>query len=250
MPTPPNKIRPPVVDDYDDKNQRQVRTAILQVSGALSGGKLIGRKLLTGSGVYSPTTGVTAIHVQAIGAGGGGGGVAAVGSTSVGGGGASGTAIDIFLGASAPIAGGPYSCGTGGAGGTTAGSNGSSGGDTTIVLNGTTYVAKGGGGGGGGTANIGGFWLQVGGSPTAGSTSGLGSANPGEYGEVINNTFWSSGSGGAVDMFGIGGIYVTGTGPGNPGTGFGAGGSGGAAQNANQPGGRGSDGAIVIYEFA
>lgn len=210
----------------------------------------LGRRVLTGSGLYTPTPGTTRVLIRMIGGGGGGGGALDSGQPAAAAGGSSGTLLEIALGDGvAALVGGPYSCGAGGAAGSALGGNGGSGGDTRIVVNRTPLLATG-GGGGTGLANAALTNANVNSTiPAAGSsTGGLLSCGLGDEGIIIGGAAWFSGDGGSTSL-GAGGITVGGTTAGNPGSGYGSGGGGGASGSGGVLGGAGAAGAVVIDEF-
>lgn len=232
------------VQDLQDR-VRSLRAQVLALSG-----RSLGRRILTGSGVYSPSAGTTRVHVRMIGGGGGGGGATPGAGVGAAAGGSSGALLDIWIGtAGTPVQGGTYSCGGGGAAGTTAPGAGGAGGDTTIVVNRAAYVAKGGGGGapmtgvaGNGNANP---------SAPAGGTSpgGVVTFGAGGVGQVNDGNMWFSGGGGGTAL-GPGGAVVDGTNAGPNGGLYGGGGSGAAASSGARAGGAGAPGVIVIEEYS
>lgn len=224
-------------------------------------GRLMGYKLFTASGTYTPTTGTKFIIAELLGGGGSGGGVgtraaAGIGVTAAGGG--SGGGYGKYL-ISNPTS---YAV-TIGAGGTAGAASaspntvtgGSAGGDTKL---GTSYTAT------GGKGSVGGLSLSTGGVGTGRQAGGLASAGfihtvPGGnsgFPMVINATNGASGAGGS-SYFSAGGqpsivladntnmVGATPTGPG-------AGGPGGIACGtaAGVAGGPGTSGLIIIWEYA
>ena len=227
--------------------------------GSRSSLRILNRRMLTGSGIYEPSPGTLSVTIKMVGGGaGGGGGVPGLGAAAAGGG-SSGTAMEVWLSNvdGSPITGGRFSCGEGGAGGTSGGA-GSNGSPTTIKISGVTWTATGGAGGGGssGPPDDG---FVLGGGTIDGSTSTsdvpnnlsatiISSNSFGGIGQLIDSSIWFSGFGGAT-AFGTGGYGVGGTSPGRPGTGYGSGGSGAAAQASPQIGGAGAPGCIMIEEL-
>lgn len=212
-------------------------------------------QVFTGSGTYTPATGMHHCLVISTGGGGGGGGANAQdggSSASGGGGGAGSTCIEVFsaatIGANQTV-----TIGAAGSAGADTGTNGGAGGDTTF---GSLHTA-GGGAAGAGIATTG----SDAGDGGAGGTASNGAMNiPGGSG--------SRGSGGAVGdnaHGGMGGGSFWGGG-GKPGTAFqtnpttsagsnatvyGGGGGGAAASDATAgaAGGTGAAGVVFVLEF-
>lgn len=216
----------------------------LPTSGTLATtGVLIGVRVLTTSGTYTPTAGTTSILVYAIGGGGAGGGSPNTAGASGSGGGAGGMAIKVYSTVSGSY---PYTIGAGGTG--VANAAGGNGGQTTFNV--TDVVANGGAGGALGIGTTG--------SPVAGGAGGTATAGdilvqgmPGGNGVRLANTngFGLAGAGGST-LFGSGGLGRAGgtAGNGNPGTGYGSGG-GGAIGNGTDTGGDGMPGVIIVFEY-
>lgn len=196
----------------------------------------------TGSGTYTPTSGMTFAIIEAVGGGGSGGGVAQ--SSSVGGAGGGGgggysrklvTATDVGASQNVTIGGG----GTAG----TAGNNaGNAGGDTSL---GSLCIAKGGGGGSGAPANQGSAG-GVGGVAGTGDFTTVGQVG---YRGLAISGGWG-GKGGA-SFFGFGGIEQPSAGNGQAGQSYGGGGGGGGdnSNGGNRAGGAGANGVVIITEF-
>lgn len=247
----PGKIRPPVVEDSEDKNQRETRTAITQLASSIAG-NLLGTRLLVGSGVYTPTAGTKSVSVWATGGGGGGGGAQGGGATTTAGaGGSSGVCFVGNITNGSILMGGAYSCGVGGAGGSTAGGIGGAGGDTLFRINGVDFVVKGGSGGAGMLA--GGIVVAGISKPQSGTTTGpnyTSSWGYAEPGQLFVGSTWISGSGGC-NYLGAGGVGQTGSvNAAESGNLYGGGGAGGAATTVGHVGGNGAAGGILIYEFS
>jgi hypothetical protein len=216
-------------------------------------GHLIGVQVFTASGTYTPTTGTTSVVVEAVGAGGGGGSssTTGVGQTSAASGGGAGSFgvgryTSGFSGAAVTI-------GAGGTGVGLSGANGNGGG-TTVV--GSLISCP------GGTPGLGGAVVTppsfCTGSFAAQSTAPTGanilaiSGEPGDNGITLAGSQIQSGRGGC-SVWGAGGNPVqNATSVGSSGGGRGSGGGGGAngASTAGQIGGNGSDGYVIIYEYA
>lgn len=209
-------------------------------------GYYLGRRVLTASGVYTPTAGATRAVVRMCGGGGGGGG--AQGGPNLGGsaGGGSGVTIEFVLTGDA-VGPGTVSIGAGGAGGTSAPTDGAAGGPTTLRIGSTTYVAAG-GTGGGGMVNTVGPSDAVPGTGGSGSTSGPG---------IVFTSFWGGrgfvvGGGqfpgvGASSLFGTGGSIV---GMNVLPSGYGSGGGGNAGFGAGSAGQAGAPGVVIIDEYS
>ena len=213
----------------------------------------INNQVLTGSGTYTPTSGMVYCDVQIVGGGGGGGGVAATGGSTVacaGGGGAGGYARKIFSSSTIGSSKG-YVAGAGGAGGIAGDNNGTAG--TTSTFGSTLVSASGGAGGIGGNAN--------GSSSSGGGAGGVGSSGDINSNGGTGRTGWGS-SGGLIVLGGAGGDSFFGGGasdvasktvtePGLNATNYGGGGGGAANQNSFSAaaGGNGSAGVIIVTEY-
>lgn len=212
-------------------------------------------QVFTGSGTYTPVSGMKYCIIECLGGGGGGGGTANSGATTgtSGGGGGGGsyarkvcTAADI--GASKAV-----TIGAGGSGGSAGNNNGSAGGDTSV---GSLCIGKGGSGGGG---CAGGAAAAAGG---AGGVAGTGdSTNVGYTGgdgwPSLNTTsiYGISGAGGAGAVLGraragVAAFNFTGSGP-NGAANSGEGAYGGTSWGAGgaAAGGTGGSGIVIITEF-
>lgn len=203
-------------------------------------------QVFTSTGTYTPSTGMLYCVAETVGAGGGGGGAATSGvvNASIGGaGGGGGYAKKVFssatIGASQTVTIG--AAGTAGAAGT---NNGGTGGTTSL---GALLSATGGAGGLGGAANTGqGYQGALGGVGSSGSFNTNG--NPGASG-ISTSTMVMGGAGG-LSFFGgaARGLVVAGTG--NTALSYGGGGSGGVtAASAQNAGGAGFQGIVIITEF-
>lgn len=218
-------------------------------------GRLLNCQVFTASGPYTPTPGTKTIIVEAVGAGGGGGGCAAnaAGSASVGQGGGAGaygksrfttgfSGVSVVIG-SAGAAGAASASGTGG-----------SGGDTSF---GALLVCQGGPGGKPGASLS---PPALGQSATANTSTVTGanivsySGQAGTSGFIFasnNNTGMVSGYGGS-GPFGSGGEGSSAIGTVNAASGYGAGGGGAISSSTGsaQVGGAGSQGIVIIWEYA
>lgn len=219
-------------------------------TGASQGGRFIKTNVLsTGSAlVLSGATNNIRVRGQAGGAGGGGVATAAVSGGGAGGGSAGGSFEKYF--AVTPGGTCSYTIGTAGIAATTGAVTGGVGGNTTFAYGGTTVTAVGGNGGIGITAAV--AIDALGGAPSAISTNGDINAcgAPGSPGASVSATVCLSGSGGS-SPWGAGGNGRITTGDGNPATGFGSGGAGGACVNAgvSVAGGAGAAGLIIVDEL-
>jgi|SRR3954447_24693672 hypothetical protein len=205
-----------------------------------------------GAGTWTMPAAMIWCRVRMVGGGGGGGGgrTSPTARSCGAGGGGAGYSERMYtaaqVGASVPLVVGAG--GTGGVGST--GADGLAGGDSTFL------AQIGGGGGGGntgivaGTVNYNGSTPGAGGTSNGGGTGGMAFAgSPGTMGIYNNVSVTGSGSGGASLLGGGGiGVYAGGL-PGNNGRQWGGGGGGAAAASANQPGGDGIRGIIIVEEF-
>ncbi|WP_312058985.1 phage tail protein [Pantoea septica] len=214
------------------------------------GGRLIGVRVITSSQVYTAKEGTKAVIVEAVGGGGGGGGTyntTTSGYKAVsGGGGAGGYGKSRYTSDFSNIA---VTIGIGGSGGAANSSSaGGSGGATSF---GTKLVCYGGSGGPPSTQ----YALPMHtSSAISGTVTGANLAyfranqgTPGYY--AVNG--WLSGAG-ASSPFGGGGTQVGLTGAGVNATGYGSGGSGAstAEMASGQPGGAGTPGLVIVWEYA
>lgn len=217
--------------------------------------RLIGIRVFTASGTYTPTKGMTTYIAYAQGGGAGGGACPATGasqgSVASGGGGGSygirkGVASDI--GASLPV-----TIGAGGNGGA-AGANGGGAGGTSSL--GTLISCPGGSGGFAGTvlSSVGSTTnYGAGGSPPSGANVSSTPGINGGLGLYLVQSVFSGPGGGSPASGGAGGGPIVGGGTaGSAGTSVGAGGSGSAvgASGSARAGGAGVSGQIIIWEYA
>lgn len=197
----------------------------------------------TGSGTYTPTTGMKYCIIEAWGAGGGGGGAADSSGDGRGGGGGAG-AYSLTLASASDIgASKAVTIGSGGSGGASGNNAGTAGGATSV---GTLCVSGGGGGGGGAAAN----------SRGAAGSSGVSSAG------TVKGTGMTgmAGSGGTIITYRarpLSGSTLIGSGqpaqitPALDGLGYGAGGGPGLSRNSGgaSVGGAGAPGFISVTEY-
>lgn len=225
-------------------NQGQLLEAIPLVTP----GRLVGVQPFFASGTYTPTPGATSVEVHVQGGGGGAGGAPATGAGQVSAG-APGSAGAYSWGRFAvtgPLA---VTVGAGGAGGV--GLNGSPGGASSIGP-----ITAPGGAAGAVVSATSVLPIIAGNTETAAGTGGIINAG-GPAGQpsmafstVATQTY---GGAGGNSRFGAGGGTVFGSiGTGRPGVGYGAGGGGTAngESNANQTGGAGAPGLILVIEWA
>lgn len=220
---------------------------------ATSHGKLIGVQVFTASGTatYTPTAGTNSVVVEVVGAGGGGGGAAAPagGQCSMGGAGGAGGYAKKRITAS--FSGVTVTVGAKGTGGTAGANNGTAGGTSSF---GALISATGGSLGQGGSAAASPVLQAKIGNNGAGSSGDINSGGiPGTMGFAAGTSsgFVKSGNGGS-SLYGNGGVGADGTAAGTAATGYGSGGSGGAclASASAQAGGNGSDGIVIVWEYA
>ena len=235
----------------DSDSDTQVATP--KAVKAVSPGRLLGMKVFSASATYTPTPGTKKAFARIVGGGGAGGGcpATAAGQQSTAGGGQSGVYAEILFNVNAAS----YAVTVGSAGKGTAATAGGNGGTSAIS---GIISCPGGIGGyvgapGGNTQTIGGVSTS---SLVPAVTSGtlIMSTTPrtGD-GSVILGTGVTQvrGGRGGDSPFGSGGAYGIG-GPGGNAVGRGAGGGGCSqyAQNSGDKGGDGTDGLIIIEEYA
>lgn len=232
--------------NVDTGTSSQLYDALLQAMP----GRLIGRRVFTSNGTYTPTNGTRLIIVEAVGGGGAGGGAITTSTgVSAGSGGASGS-----YGKSQYTSGFNSVAVTIGAGGASvSGGNGGNGGTTSF---GSLLVCPGGGGGPVGVASNSQFIYGSQGAPgAAASGTGLIVASRGQPGfNSIANGINSSPLGGlgAPSHFGGGAPQSVNvdntTGAGSPGAG-----GGGVANGVSQAAHFGSPGAagiVIVWEYS
>lgn len=213
-------------------------------------GRLTGIKVLTNGTVYVPTAGTTSFLVEGVGGGGAGGGCASTGASqsAMGSGGQAGGYFKKYY--AAPLTKTSYTYAIGVRGFARLGANpGAAGGNTTF----DTCTANGGNGGTGGSAITPPGFLQ-GGNGSGGSSGGDFNISSGDGGTAVSlGSAAVLGGFGGASMFSFGGRGSQSNGNGTSAAGFGGGGGGGAnvaSAGAIRKGGEGSDGAIIIYEYA
>ena len=228
-------------------------------SAGANTGRLIGFQLLTSgtSATYTRSGGVTAILVEAWGAGGGGGGCdnssAMLGAA--GGGGSGGYCRKYYSSAASTYT---YTIGAAGTAGAAAAGTGGTGGSTTFDV-----MTAGGGAGGVGATAVSGTITQawLGG---AGGTSSGGDVNlpgcPGGFGIIVNVSgggTTASGMGGCTALGGGGISRVTTAGStqnagaaATANTGAGGSGANGQSSTTDVAGGAGGSGLVIVWEFS
>jgi hypothetical protein len=204
----------------------------------------VAMQTFTSSGTYTPTAGMLYAVIECQAAGGAGGGTSASGAgAGAGGGGAGGYSRGVFsaatIGASQTV-----TIGTGGTG--VANGNGNAGGNSSV---GALITCNGGSGGKAPVAQATSPAGGAGGSASGGNVNITGGT--GQPGLTQSTGIISSGAG-ANSLFGFGGaalLQYPDT-NGNPGIGYGSGGSGGIGQSVtNRSGGAGAGGIVVITEY-
>lgn len=221
----------------------------ISASGTLTGfsGRLLGIKVFTSGGTYTPTTGTAAVYVKVQAGGGAGGGTPATsaGQSAAGGGGAAGTYAEGYY--TTGFSGVTITVGSAGA--AASGANGGAGGSSSF---GALLSCPGGAGGSVGTAST--AWVTAGAAMTSAPTGTSLLYMRGQAGEqsvVISATASRSGAGGAT-AFGSGGPGLWSSSAGLAGVGFGSGGGGAnaSASTAAQTGSAGNPGIVEIFEFS
>jgi hypothetical protein len=219
----------------------------------MDGYRFLMRRVFTSTNTYTPTSGVTYIHVVMCGGGGGGGGADTDGAA---GGGSGAETIDFWTLTSAFTSPVTLTVGTGGNGGSSSGGDGDNGVDSSF---GTLGIAKRGIGGAGATT----FNVEAGANRSSngtlpsgglrfhGSDGGTGSRGDGGAGSQIISL--TSGYGGDSYLGGGGRAVEVDTSTsvaGRDGGNYGSGGSGAVSKSSTgAAGGDGADGIIIIEEF-
>lgn len=202
-----------------------------------------------GTTSYTPTSGMTSVLVECVGGGGGGGGGNNTGAAngSGGGGGGGGSYARVSLSASQVGSSQSVTVGTGGIAGAGTPTAGSAGGASSF---GAFCTSSGGGGGAAGV--LGSFVLGgAGGSAGVGDFKTAGADGGTGIGNNVSTDCPSPTNNGGDSMLGQGGKNPGVAAPGNPGKAYGGGGAGGSSCNslANQGGGAGANGAVLITEY-
>lgn len=224
-----------------------------------SGGNALAGRLInvqvfgaTGTFSYTPTVGTRSIMVEAQGGGASAGGVAspATGQAAVSGGGSSGAYGKSYYQVSTlsiPVL---ITVGAGGAAPTAGANSGIAGGTSSFG----SYLAAPGGGASVGCASQAAPIVSANGGTNPGPVGANIVGSPGQAGQngvMISANSGYSGSGGS-SVYGAGGNSRASANPGNPGAGYGGGGSGAlqAAGGAALAGGAGTQGIVIIWEYA
>jgi hypothetical protein len=228
-------------------------TGATTVNGALIALSAIGKInviVFPATGTYTRTANCLYAKFETVGGGAAGGGAAAAGAgagTGGGGGGGGGYSMGVFsaatIGATQTV-----TIGAGGTAGTAGANAGNNGGDTSI---GTLCIAKGGTGGSGSNTAPGGAGGAAGISGTGTVTIPGGKGGQGVYAGVVSCIPIGGYGGNSILGFGASLFANNGVGTGSPGTGFGAGGSGGVTYNntGTISGVVGTGGYAIITEY-
>jgi hypothetical protein len=223
-------------------------------------GRLIGVQVfqVAGSFTYTPTTGTNRQRIRAVSGGGGGGGAATTGATTVAAasGGTSGAYVEVITATN--IGTQPVVIGSGGTAGASTGGAGGTGGATQLGTAGALINLPGGNGGNPSGAGSPPFTIQPP-NATTGSTVTISGATivlnlSGVQGSPSLGLFAGAngvnGGGGGSNPLGLGQSFARGAG--TVGTGFGAGGAGGgiSVSTAGVAGAAGTQGCIIIEEYA
>lgn len=228
----------------DKSSHSQLAEAIKVIAANNSPGRLLGVRVFTSSGTYTPTPGTNSIVVECVGGGGGGGGAVAAGSGQVSAGGNGGGGAYAKGRFTSGFSGLPITIGIGGA----LGGNGGPGGTTSLG----SLISAGGGAGGGAGVPF---------SPpgSSGGQAAGGSVITG--GNIVTSLGFTSDATVAIStstIFNVKGApSMLGPGPsGGVGHGVsavtkGAGGSGALANPSSGPynGGAGAPGVLIIWEY-
>lgn len=219
-----------------------------RVNGIQQKGVLLRETVYTTDDTWTKPDDISYIEVEMVGGGAAGGGAAATSSSqaAAGRGGGAGAYMRIKINASSLSSTENIVVGEGGAG--SAGSSGAGGEDTSFG----SYTVKGGGGAGAGSAGTGDNIQQSGQGgdiPTDGDIK-CGGGNGGAT-IRLSGSVALSGSGGD-SFFGGGGRGLASTSDGEPGRGYGSGGSGACniGTNSARPGGNGADGVVIVREYS
>lgn len=216
-------------------------------------GRLMGTQLFTANGTYTPTLGTKSIIVEIVGGGGGGGGCPACSASqqaTASGGVSGGYGKGRYTVPSSPVS---VIVGAGGTGGA-AGSNAGVGGGASGL--GALLTVPGGTGGAAGTASAATVQAPKATNDTTLPTGATLIGLPGQRNRKAQIVLGITaqvilGGDGGCTPFGVGGDGGQGS-AGSAGQGFGAGGGGCSqfASEAGDKGGNGSQGMVLIYEYA
>ena len=237
---------------YFDTDGWVVMDASGGIKTAAAAGRLLAKSVLTSSTTFTTGPQTTMLRVRMVGGGGGGGGATSnAGNISCAGGGSSGGYAEKTFTVS-PNTAYTYQIGAGGAGGINGANAGNQGTNTFFVVGATNVVANGGPGGAAAPA-AGAPTTRLGGALPSQSTGGdvLGSGMAGGAGQSFNLTSGVQGSGGTSALGGGAQGIVAVNGNGAAGVNYGSGGAGGSTVGAaNQNGGAGANGVIIVEEYS
>jgi hypothetical protein len=199
-----------------------------------------------GTTTYTPTSGVNALYVEAIGGGAaGGGGATSSGNLSLGSGGGGGAYSAIFI--TSPKA--SYACVIGAGG---AGVNGTTGGVGTDTTFDSPSICTAKGGAGGTTLAAGTSVVTQNGAAGGASGSGVGDikmdGGDGGWGIRLSASVGQGGQGGISPMSGAA-VGSNAVGVGGAGKQYGGGGGGAMTTGTQNVGGAGANGLLRIWEF-
>lgn len=209
-----------------------------QAAGGGGGGGLQSVQVFTANGTWTRPGGVTKVIIELLGAGGGGGGPDSGGPNYISAGGGGGGYGKRFLDVSA-ISSATVTIGSGGAAGA-ADTSGSAGGTTSFG----TYISCTGGSGGlkrtAASDNVG----TNGGIVTSGTVNGYGNFGGG------TETASAQRGAGANSIYGQGGSGSAGSSAATAALGYGAGGGGGVQLGSQYAASAGTQGIILVWEYA
>lgn len=240
------------VDVLDNGNTAQILANLKSGMTALTPGRLLNVQVFYNSGTYTATTGTRKVIVEMVGGGGGGAGsrAASSGNLSIGGSGGAGSYLKATY--TSGFSGVQVTVGAGGNGGTTADPFASTGSASSF---GSLCSAAGGSAGSpAGPTNT--FPFTTVASVVSGGSTGtgivIGTPGSGTGASVaISSTTLISFPGGN-SQFGSGGFITATNSAGIQGSGYGAGGGPTAVSGGNPAvaGGKGSNGIVLIWEYA
>ncbi|HDZ9352770.1 TPA: hypothetical protein RUZ49_005319, partial [Klebsiella pneumoniae] len=239
------------VDVLDNGNTAQILANLKTGMTALTPGRLLNVQVFYNSGIYNPTPGTKKVIVEMVGGGGGGAGsrAAASGNISVGGAGGAGSyAKGQFT---QNFSGVQITVGTKGAGGTSSGPYASDGGTSSF---GSLITAAGGSAGqSAGPTNSFPF-STVAAVVSAGANGAniIGTPGQGASASIAVSAAVVTESPGGSSQFGAGGFITAFNAKGVNGSGYGAGGGPSKVNggNAAVAGGDGSQGLVIVWEYA
>lgn len=239
------------VDVLDNGNTTSILTNLKSGMTALTPGRLLNVQVFYNSGAYTPTVGTKKVIVEMVGGGGGGAGSHAAdsGYTSVGSAGGAGSyAKGQFT---QNFSGVQITVGTNGAGGTSSGPYASDGGTSSF---GSLITAAGGSAGQpAGPTNI--YPFSTGAAVVSAGVNGaniIGTPGQGASASIGVNAAVVIESPGGSSQFGAGGFITAFNAKGVNGSGYGSGGGPSKVNggNAAVAGGNGSQGLVIVWEYA